>query len=59
MDIHTIAYFIAIAYLFSSTLFTIITGKNAIGYNHQNLLVLMSTLLIAYDYSFTHKYISF
>lgn len=61
MDIHTIAYFIAITILFTSSLYCLIVGKTIFGltYKQEHILVLVATLLIAYDYSYTHRYIKF
>lgn len=61
MDKHTIAYFIGITILFVMTLHFIVTGKVVLDLpkNEENLVILLATLLVAYDYSYTHNFITF
>lgn len=61
MYIHTIAYFIAITILFTSTIYSLITNQTIFGLTskQEHILLLVATLLVAYDYSYTHGYIKF
>ena len=59
MDLHQIAYFLALALLLSFPIYFLVTGRQIGGLTDRSIaaIVLIATFLIMYDYSYTHGYI--
>lgn len=61
MDVHQIAYFVAITILLFFTLYMIIKNDHPFGLKTKEvaIILLLATVLIMYQYSYSNGYIKF